>query len=111
MIFRSSTGGAMRQPRRTAAATTVTVPAPERRDSDVVKTTGRRIVKLAGHARAQSRTIINTAASPLETNWDRRVSDRRGPDQTWHMQLFYCFGCMRLLPVHDFPLIDRWRNA
>jgi len=50
------------------------------------------------------------AASLLETDGYRRVSDRRGPDQTWHIQLFYCFGCMKLLLVHDFPLIDRWRN-
>jgi hypothetical protein len=50
------------------------------------------------------------AASLLEVDGDRRVSDRRGLDQTWHIQPFYCFGCMRLLPVHDFPLIDKWRN-
>jgi hypothetical protein len=50
------------------------------------------------------------AASPLETDEDRRASDRRGRDQTWHIQLFYCCGCMRLLPVHDFPLIDRSRH-
>jgi hypothetical protein len=46
------------------------------------------------------------AASLLETNGDRRVSDRRGPDQTRHIQLIYSFGCMRLLPVHDFLLTD-----
>jgi hypothetical protein len=50
------------------------------------------------------------AESLLETDGKRRVSDRRGPDQTWQIQPFYCFGCMRLLPVHDFPFIDRWRT-
>jgi hypothetical protein len=68
--------------------------------------TGRRNAKLAAFSIA---TRIMAAASLLETKGDRRVSDRRAAGRTWHIQPFYCFGCMRLLPAHDFPLIDGWR--
>jgi hypothetical protein len=53
------------------------------------------------------------AAFLLETDGDRRISDRRGRPargQIWHIQVFSCFGCTRLLLVHDFLLIDRSRN-
>jgi len=69
--------------------------------------------RTASWQRSPSRTRIMVAAPLLETDGDRRVSDRRGssgPDQSWHIQIFSYFGCTRLLPVHDFLLTDRSRN-
>jgi hypothetical protein len=60
-----------------------------------------------------SRTRIMAATPLLETDGNCRVSDRRsgpGPDQSWHIQVFSCFGCTRRSPVHDFLLSDRSRN-